>query len=322
MTNPIDQISSLLFQPSPTIASVIALFFVNFLISVLVSYMLLNVYNLEIVKRRREFTYLLVSIGSFIPLLGNILILVGMYLLKKYGRDFHPVEVNVYPTVEYSRKNPVKIVAYATSWADIRLHSPNYSPDERHKALYSISRGLPRETNLIYSSLVSDDLEELRISAFSMLEVQQDYLQTKISQLLKKYEEAHEPYKAAVIAKQIALLYWELVYRNLSEKEFRSILLERSEFFANVAMEALPEDTALLILLSRINIENGKLKEGLYHLSAAAKLQAPSSKIIPYLAELAYKRREYSEVREYLCTDSSFRYILKINKIVEFWCEK
>lgn len=322
MTNPIDQIWSLLFQPSPTIATVIALFFVNFLISVLVSYALLNFFNLSIFKRRREFTYLLVSLGTFIPLLGNLFIIAGMYLLKKYGKDFQPVDINVYPTLEYSRKNPVKIVAYATSWANIRLHSSTYSSEQRHQALSSISRGLPRETNLIYSSLVSDDLEELRISAFSMLEAQQDYLQTKISQLIKKYEETHETYKSALIAKQIALLYWELVYRNLSEQEFRSILLERAEFFANVAMDALPEDTALLILLSKISIENGKLKEGLYHLSAAAKLQAPSSKIIPYLAELAYKRREYGEVREYLCSDIAFRYILKINKIVEFWCKK
>lgn len=185
MTNPIDQIWSLLFQPSPTIATVIALFFVNFLISVLVSYALLNFFNLSIFKRRREFTYLLVSLGTFIPLLGNLFIIAGMYLLKKYGKDFQPVDINVYPTLEYSRKNPVKIVAYATSWANIRLHSSTYSSEQRHQALSSISRGLPRETNLIYSSLVSDDLEELRISAFSMLEAQQDYLQTKISQLIK-----------------------------------------------------------------------------------------------------------------------------------------
>ncbi|WP_347251474.1 hypothetical protein [Legionella sp.] len=313
---------SALFQSNPPMDLILKVFFLNLGISVLVTLLIMNLIQLDIIKRKKSFALLSICIGAFIPPLGNIVVIIAVFLLKKYGEDFQPIEINLYPQVEYARKNPVKVVAYGTSWADVRLHSSNYSPEERNQALYSVSKGLPRDTNRIYSSLVSDDLEELRICAFSMLENQQDFLQKKINQFLKKYEEILEPKKKAFIAKQIALLYWELVYRNLADQEFRSILLEQSNFYANIALEILSDDTTLLILLSRINMENGQIKEGLSNLSMASKYNAPNSKIYPYLAELAYKKREYNTVKEYLCSDASFRYILRINKIVEFWCKK
>jgi hypothetical protein len=301
---------------------IVGLFFLNVGISVLITLLLLNFIKLNIVKRHREFGLLSICIGSFIPILGSIFIILVFYLLKKFTKDFLPIEINAYPQIEYARKNPVNIKAYGNSWADVRLHSSQYSPEERNQALYSVSKGLPRDTNLIYSSLVSDNLEELRICAFSMLENQQDYLQKKINQLLKRNEEVLEPQKKAFIAKQLALLYWELVYRNLADHEFRSILLEQSYFYANLALEELTTDATLIILLSRICMESNKIEEGVTDLSVAAKMNAPSSKIIPYLAELAYKKKNFSSVRDYLCSDSSFRYVLRINKIVEFWCKK
>ncbi len=325
LTNQTDSLHGLfavLFRQSPTTDLFLNVFFLSLGISLLITFLLINLIQLDLVKRKKEFSLLLICIGTFIPFLGNIVVVVAVLLLKKFGEDFQPHIINLYPQVEYARKNPVEVVAHGTSWADVRLHSSNYSTEERNKALYSVSKGLPRDTNRIYSSLVSDDSEELRICAFSMLENQQNYLQKKINQFIKKSEETVDPDKIAFLAKQLALLYWELVYRNLADQEFRSILLEQSNFYANIALESLPEDTTLLILLARINMENKQLKEGLSYLSRASELNAPKSKIYPYLAELAYKKRDYNTVKESLCLDTSFRYILKINKVVEFWCGK
>lgn len=310
-----------LFQASPSLWTVLLCFFVNFLLTGLIVLSLVNLVSIDVNKQRRAFSFLLMGIGTFIPLIGIFVVLLVTLLLKKYGKDFYPIEVNTYHDVEYSRKNPIKTVAYGTGWADIRLNSSKFSQDERKQALQSISRGLPKDANLIYSKLVSDDLEELRICSFSMLEIQQDYLQSKINLLLKKHQDNTDPKKKAFLAKLLALLYWELVYRNLSDQEFRSILLERSSYFANQSLAVLSDDATLLILISKINIQEGKLEESLQNLKKAAAFQAPASKIIPYLAELAYENKDYKTVKQLLNSDHSLRYIFKINKIVNFWCK-
>lgn len=300
---------------------ILEIFVLNMGISLIIAFLLVRFIPLDITKRKGAFTFFLMGIGSFIPFLGNLVAFLFVILLKKYTVDFKPIEINFYPPIQYLRKNAVKTIAHGRGWADIRLHSSHYSQEERQRALRSVHRGLPRDTNLIYNTLISDDFEELRVCAFSLLETQQDFLQTKINLLLKKYEEFSEPLKKASLAKQISLLYWELVYRNLSHQEFRQLLLERSTFFANIALEVLINDATLLILLSKISIEHGNLELGLDYLIKAKECQAPSSKTLPYLAELAYKNKNYKAVKQYLSSDPSLHYLFKINKIVDFWCK-
>lgn len=323
MLNQPDLLRSLLgfmVKPAPSTALFVSLFFLNMGIGASMSYILLNYFKLAVVKRKKEFLYLLAAIGTFIPILGIIVGGLVIFLIKKYAKDFQPIEIDTYQPVEYIRKKATHTVAYGSSWATTRLYSKQYSPQERQQALQSISKGFPRETNLIYSQLVSDDLEELRLLAFSMLEKQQDYLQVQISLLLEKFEEAIEFKQKAYLAKQLALLYWELVYRHLSAQEFRTIALERSTFFADLAIQVFDTDSSLYILLAKLNIEKGHLEAGLRYLKLASQFQTSNSRTMPYLAEHAYKNKNYQAVKQYLCADPSLRYAFRINKIVEFWC--
>ena len=287
---------------------------------VLVALVLSKVVHVETNKRSVAFFFLLLIIGTFIPVLGLCMVVVFVLLLRHYSVDFNPVELNTFAQVEYTRKNPVNIVAYGSGWASTRLQSSNFSTDQRKQALQGITRGTPKDSNLIYNQLVSDDVEELRVCAFSMLENQQNYIHEKINQLLKTYNEMTDVNKKAFMAKQLALLYWELIYRNLSDYEFRKLLLERSTFFANIALAVFKEDATLWILLSRIEITKGEKQKGLTNLEIAAKYNAPKSKVLPFLAELAYQKHDYNGVKRFLGEDSSMRFILKINKVIRFWC--
>lgn len=310
-----------LLAPAASPELMLTFFFINLALSVLVAYTLVYALGIRFLKNRKAFFRLLVSIGTFVPVLGNMLAIAYVFFLRRQIHKHAAVDVNFYPAFEYSRLAPVKTVAYGTGWANLRLQSSDFEPEVRQQALISISRGSPRDVNLIYSKLLSDDSEELRVCAFSLLEKQQDYLHTKISHLLKKYQDIVLPEKRAFVAKQLALLYWELVYQNLSDEDIRKILLERSRFYANLALDVLFKDTTLWILLSRISIEEGKVTQGIEYLIKASELQAPQSKVIPYLAELAYQNKDYNAVKQYLKSDLSLQYIFKINKIVKFWCQ-
>lgn len=309
-----------LFAEAPPADWLIQLFLFNGLISVSVTLLLINGLKLATVKRKWAFAWLLIGIGAFIPLIGILLIILLSVLLRIYGIDFRPIEINVFSQVVYARRKPIKTAALGTNWANVRLQSSTFTKSERVGALHGISRGLSRDSNLIYANLVSDDLEELRICAFSLLEKQQDFLQSHINILLKKHQKEHQSSYKAFLAKQIALLYWELVYQNLAAQEFRLLLLERSHFFAKEALNLLTDDASLLVLLAKISIEYKKMDEAMHYLTKALARNAPGCKIIPYLAEIAYQRKDYQYLRDCLRKDFSLRYIFKVNGVVNFWC--
>lgn len=97
-----------LFRQSPTTDLILNVFFLNLGISLLITFLLVNLIQLDLVKRKKEFSFLLICIGTFIPFLGNIVVIIAIFLLKKFGEDFQPHIINLYPQVEYARKNPVE----------------------------------------------------------------------------------------------------------------------------------------------------------------------------------------------------------------------
>ena len=355
-----------LLQTSPPTALVLLIFFLNAALSVLLAYILTYTIHIDIVKRKTELLVLLAITGMFIPFLGNIFNLIGICLLSLFTKNFSPLSIHVQPIYSFARKKPVRAVAYGMNWANVRFQSSRFSKDEQLEALRGLSRGQVRDVNLIYKKLVSDDEEELRVRAFSMLENQHNYLHRQINSLTNIFNSSPESISStsrglsvgsmslrasldptdkprdvgrereeavsnvfnktkalqhrAFIAKQLALLYWELVYRNLADEEFRAIVLERSLHYALIALQSRPEDARLWLLTSRIHILQNNLEESLHDLNQAAILHAPPSRYLPFFAEIAYKNRDYPAVIEYFKANPSLQYLLKINSIYKLWC--
>jgi len=313
---------SIFYIQNPPLVSVAAMFFINAMLSAIIAFVLTHFFRPDLAKRKSSFFFLLLSFGTFIPVFGNLTSCMVIFLLRKYGKIFHQFEIAVFPEMDYSKKKAINTVSFGAGWATVRLQSTKFSESERKEALVSVGRKVKKETNLIYSQLVSDEMEELRICAFSLLEIQQDAINKKINQFLKEYEKNNSVVKRAFVAKQLALLYWELVYFNLAEHELRKIILQQSEHFAKKALETLTQDSTLWVLIANINLKNENYAAGLEAFRTADKLNAPHSKTYPYLAEISFDKHDYKKVKEYLNSDPSFAEIPKLNKIVQFWCPK
>lgn len=272
-------------------------------------------------SQRKSFFMLLLNIQLFVPLLGSFLVLLTVFFLKTYKKIIYPFDIVRFKNTIYIRKEPVKIECYGEGWASVRLDEPLFSPLERRQALVSLSKSVKKRANPIYNQLLSDDEEELRIWAFSLLENQQNFIHEKINGLLKIYRQSKNEEKKAFYSKNLALLYWELIYLNLGEKEFRKIILEKSKLYAEKALNFYQQDPFLWILLARIFMEMGEVAKGLEFLRTAEKNHAPLSKIYPYFAEHSFLSRDFDRVQQYLGYDPAFKDILKLSKMITFWCE-
>lgn len=313
----------------PTSASMLLCFVILIGISALTAYFVVTFSTKYLSQDKWLFWLFLFVMQLFIPILGHLIALGLIFLLPQYHKKIYPLDIAIFKNPAYIRKNPVKIQAYSEGWAAIRLELNQFSESERKQALITISRGSRQKVNLIYQQLVSDDMEELRICAFSLLENQQNYLHEKINELIKLYEKTtpktgeasfNQIQAKAFYAKQLALLYWEFVYLNLGEQEFRKIILGKSQHYAEVARASLGNDPIILVLLARIAIANHEVKKGLDLLEQSIQYGAPANKVYPYLSENRYLHRDFQQVKAYLNEDPTFKYIIKLHPIVKFWC--
>lgn len=315
-------INAFFFQKNPSSFDMLDFLILNTLVSIVVTLILMYTANIDVIKRKGGFFWLSVGISSFVPGIGLPLIIFVIILLKLYVINFNPLDIQSYPFLIYARKKPVNTIAYPIGWATMRLYSDKFNAVERMQALRSLHKGRPREVNSIYRSLVSDEQEELRISAFSLLENQHTYLQKRIHALLKKFNAEENEANKAWLSKQLALLYWENIYRGLADHEFLTILHERSTYYAQYSLNTIKNDPTLYILLASLAREKNDKEACKYYLAEAAKNHAALSNVTPYFAEFAYQQKDFKEVRSLLSSDVSFKYLFKMSKIVNFWCMK
>lgn len=313
---------ALLYEPAPSRWLMWATFFILLSMSAFIALITVNVSIKHLGNKKKSvFLFLLVT-QTFTPIIGNVIVIMAIFMLKRYKTNIYPVQIATFHTPIYIRTTPISIPAYAEGWAFLRLNSPTFPENERKQALIALNRGAQKNTNRIYQQLVSDEMEELRICAFSLLELQQNQIHASINSLLKIYTNATYASNKAFYAKQLALLYWELIYLNLGDKEFRNVILNRCAYYANIANDILQQDPIVLIILSRIAYSNQDEKTGAKMLQAAKDHHAPNSKVDPYLAEARFLARDFEHISSYLSYDKSFEFILKLNPLVKFWCHK
>ncbi len=310
------------FKPAPEKVIILYLFVINLIVSAIIAYILAYYCIKRLVNNKSGFFFLLLSISAFIPILGTITIISMIFLLIGYNKSAYAIEIQSLPPIDYTKEKIAKVAAYAAGWAAIRLESTAFSKKEREQALISINKGFGREVNIINRQLLSDNMDELRLYAFSLLENQQNFINKKISELLKDYTQKHSTAHKVLIEKQLALLYWELVYLNLTEDALRRLIIEKCLSLAQSALKVLTTDATLWTLMAKIHLASHQIPDAINAFNKAEKYKAPPSKIYPYLAELSFQKREYSQIKHYLCSDAAFRDIPKLSRVVEFWCSQ
>lgn len=312
--------ASWLFAHSPSRLIFCLLFLINFIFSALLAWLLIKVIDERLVKQRLAFFGLLTAFCTFLPFFGLFVAVISLSLLSRYQKLSPEVTIKTFPPLYYTDEKIIKVSAYGAGWAKIRLESQEFSKNVREHALISINKTIGREINQLNRQLLSDSTDELRLFAFSLLEKEQDMINNKISELLQAYAHVESSEKKALIEKYLAALYWELTYLNLAETEFRQLVIDKCRYFLERAVEVLTNDYSLWCMLAQVYKETGHIELSIDALKTAEQLGAPSTKVYPYLAEYSFMKHHYNEVRKYLSHDVSCRDILKLNKVVDYWC--
>lgn len=255
----------------------------------------------------------------FIPLFGAVAILITMVYFIKFQYLGERDEFSSVPLPPFLQEATGMPAGMGEGGAWTRLRTTGLPRDERLKALMAVGTGSGFNTSSFLQLATGDTDDEIRLLAFNLCERNEQKINQAITAALKGLKTASNSAERADFCRTLAFSYWELVYNSLSQDELRTFFIEQSFRYVRQALELGGDDPSLSILLGKIHLkrhENDKADEAIRN---ALKKGASLSHVIPYLAELAFLKRDFASVKSLLARDSTLRLKPGIGPVAQFW---
>ena len=194
-------------------------------------------------------------------------------------------------------------------------------PSQRIAALLAASKLDPRSAITLYKLALKDPIDEVRLLAFSKLEGHRRTVEGRIASLRTTLEKEEDPLRLAAAHHRLAEAHDELAYSGLVEGDAQRDALERAAEHALIASQT--ESTnrgSVLFTLGRILLRSGALSKAQHAFDEARSCGVPSQRTAPYVAEIAFKTRDFGRVRSHVrFVGGKRRHQTRLRNVVAFW---
>lgn len=200
-----------------------------------------------------------------------------------------------------------------------RLVNTQVPASDRLSALVAI-QGMPtRTTGTLLRDLLADPIEDVRLIAYGRLDQAENEIMQQIFNTAKTLEAAQFDTERHLLNRQLAELYFELVYQNLVQGAVYLHTLEQADHYARAALETDDTDAALWMIRGRLALANGNADEAGRYMARAQELGFPSERLVPWLAEVAFLRGDYDRVSQLLSSLGHAAALPMLNPVVRYW---
>ena len=273
--------------------------------------------------RPRIPTLLLMAAGSYaVPVFGFIGILLGVMLLRFYRNRRRPEEFESLQLPEFDpHQHPTG--AFRQSGLRAFLGNTRAPTSSRLGALVSLQYVPGRVASPLLRDVLTDPTEDIRLLAYGMLDNKEKRINQAIDEELKKFGMADRQTQAGqAAARRLSDLYWELVYQELAQGDLRDHALDRSRHYCEIALEGTPDDAALNLRLGQLLSASGQAEPATTAYYKALALGLPSTRVLPYLAELRFNQGKFADARRLMNELEAWDSLPRLQPIIAFWNAK
>ncbi|AJK49466.1 sugar ABC transporter permease [Burkholderia plantarii] len=212
------------------------------------------------------------------------------------------------------------------------LRNAEASVDFRMTALLAMQSLPVRTVSPILQEMLADPLDDIRLLAYGSLESKEKALTQRITaeraalEALDASDASSAPgggarpaAERARINKVLAELYGELIYQQLVTGDVYDNAIAQADRFAEAALALLPDDAALWRLRGRLALLRRDLDAADTLLQRAIDSGFPRDRLLPYLAESAYWRRDFARVASLLGAMGASGVPPALRAALEFW---
>lgn len=266
--------------------------------------------------------WLLFDFSFFIPVLGLIGLMVAVMIsiywphltaYRPFGNVSLPeFDLSLHQTSSQFGQGGIKS----------RLTHTGISTDRRLAALLALDGVPARISSPMLHDMLDDSADDVRLVAYGILDAKEKQIAEKIHNDLAALESADNDAMRLVSLRQLTELYWEQAYSGLAQGDLRLHALETASGYLGRALELAPQDPGLWFLKGRLLHEQRQTDAALEALNQAVANGLPEERAMPYLAEIAFERRDYAAVRAMLGKIASIQVTQKMQTVIRFWIGK
>jgi len=300
----------------------ILVFIAHTFISLVLAYYYAGVLQQRYKKNKRwVMAFYIFIFNFFIPLIAYAAtVIVANYLVevtyKEEIKNIEYLDLNLFET------NFVEVHRHFGEGLIQTVLLNDYIPTEKKiMALVAISENVSKHNiNIIKMGLSSKD-DEVRLYAFSILDRLEKDINQKIFQNISSYKESEEGSKdAAMYARELAFLYWELIYYELSEDVLLNYLLKEVKHYALIAQKFYKHDVKISFLLGRVYMREKHYDRALTELIVTTELdKGMLPYTAPYICELYFLRRVFRPIKSIMKRTKNLELNTTLYPIVEQW---
>jgi polysaccharide biosynthesis protein PelE len=161
----------------------------------------------------------------------------------------------------------------------------------------------------------------MRLVAYGILDNQEKIINQHIYSEIQKLERTTESALRLISLRRLAELYWELVYGRLVYGDVREHALAETDRYLIDAMRIAPDDAGLWFLMGKMLLfRRDPAAEAAFHRAVANGLE--ESRVLGYLGQIAFERRDYAEVRRIFGLLSHRHYAPRLRAAVRYWSRR
>ncbi|GAB1235615.1 tetratricopeptide repeat protein [Ferrigenium sp. UT5] len=262
------------------------------------------------------------NFAFFVPVLGMIGVCATVVLagFRRPEKIAHPFAKLVLPEFVLSLREPD--AKFSQGAIRSRLAHISIPTPQRLQSLLAL-QGIPaRISSPLLRDMLDDASDDIRLVAYGLLDGREKEITARIHSELGNLKEAKSPDLKLIGNKQLAELYWELVYAGLAQGDLRIHALNQARGYADAALTLAPRDSGMLFLKGRILYELKSPAEAQRMLALAVASGLPEFRALPYLIEIAFDRGDYATVHSQLTSLSAFRVTPMMAKAANFWMRR
>lgn len=276
-------------------------------------------------RPRRSVLLMMASCTYAVPILGFVGVLAGIVILRTYR---HRVESPEFESLQLPEFDPHQHTTGGFRQSGLRAFLGNAQAPmaSRMGALVALQYVSGRVSSPLLRDVLTDPSEDIRLLAYGMLDNQEKRINQAIDEELRKIAAARElegpeergPQTLAA-ARRLSDLYWELIYQELVQGDLRTHALAESSHYCQLALRHDPDDAAL-------TLRQGRLLHALGHPEGAAgayykalALGLPSTRVLPYLAELRFDQGDFADARRLMGDLASWAALPRLQPVIEYW---
>ena len=232
----------------------------------------------------------------FIPGLGFIGLLLSVWPAIYRVRHLHDKGYLQVPVPELPYQ-PLKVqqqpIYGQAGMVSILRNVPD--PERRIKAVMATRQMTSQEAIPVLKEALRDPADDVRLLAYSMLDAMEEEINATIRSLLVRLEN-EDPQQHQDLHERISNSYWELAYLGLAQGDVLRHVLNRSLHHLDQALNTSADDPGLYIQRGRLLMHQKRWDEATDAFAAAIEKGVPETSVAPYLAEIAFEKREFNNV--------------------------